>query len=288
MKDVLKKKIILSALGVFFCLNLLAWFAVFQTSQGRLLKVVFFDVGQGDSIFIETAKRTQILIDGGPGSRAVEKLGQELPFFDREIDFVILSHPDKDHLGGLVETLKGYKAGMVGWTGIKNQEPLFQEFEKEAEKDRARKIVLKRGDKITVGKDLQFQVLAPFEDFEGKEAKDANTSSLVLRLVYGENEFLFTGDAPKTVERKLLESGDVLESDVLKIGHHGSANSTTEEFLDKVEPEIAIIQVGKNSYGHPDKEVLERLEKYDIKVMRTDQDGDITITSDGTGYRITN
>jgi len=120
------------------------------------------------------------------------------------------------------------------------------------------------------------------EDFEGKTAKDYNTSSLVLKMAYGKNTFLFTGDASVSIEKKLIEEGSDVLSQVLKIGHHGSKTSTSDLFLEKVSPEIAVIQVGKdNRYGHPSPEVLERLAKYGIKVMRTDQVGDIKLFSNG-------
>lgn len=259
----------------------MAWTAVFQAS-GQSLKVVFFDVGQGDAIFIETPKKTQILIDGGPSKKIVEKLGKELPFFDRSLDFIIATHPDSDHISGLVEVLKSYKVGLVGWTGVKGLTLEFQELSNEIEENKSSKVVLKKGQKILVGRNLFFEVLAPLEDFEGKAVKDYNTSSLVLRMVYGKNTFLFTGDAPVSIEKKLIEEGTDISSQVLKIGHHGSSSSTGESFLEKVNPEIAVIQVGKdNRYGHPAPEVLGRLEKYGIKVMRTDERGNIKAFSDG-------
>ncbi|MDP2930458.1 MAG: MBL fold metallo-hydrolase, partial [bacterium] len=122
-----KKKTIIIFV-VLVVLNLAVWQIVLGLGQSRSLKVVFFDVGQGDAIFIETSQKTQILIDGGLNSGIVEKLGEELPFYDREIDMVIFTHPDSDHIGGLVETLKNYRAKIVGWSGVTSQQPLFQEF----------------------------------------------------------------------------------------------------------------------------------------------------------------
>ena len=274
------RKLIIGTIAVLFCFNILAWSAVFQIS-GQSLKVVFFDIGQGDSIFIQTPKRTQILIDGGPSKKIVEKLGQELPFFDRSIDFIIATHPDSDHISGLVEVLKSYKVGLVGWTGVKGLSAEFQEFSNEIEENKSSKVVLKKGQEVFIGKNLSFEVLAPLEDFEGKTVKDYNTSSLVLKMAYGKSTFLFTGDASVSVEKKLIEEGSDISSQVLKIGHHGSQTSTSDLFLEKVSPEIAVIQVGKdNRYGHPAPEVLERLEKYGIKVMRTDEMGDIRMFSD--------
>ncbi len=275
------RKLVIGIIVILFCFNFLAWYAVFEISS-QSLKVVFFDIGQGDAIFIETPKRTQILIDGGPSKKIVEKLGQELPFFDRTIDFIIATHPDSDHISGLVEVLKSYRVDLVGGTGIKGSTAEFQEFSNEIEENKSGKVVLRKGQKIFIGKNLYFEVLAPLEDFEGKTAKDYNTSSLVLKMAYGKSTFLFTGDAPISIEKKLAEEGSDISSQVLKIGHHGSKTSTSDLFLEKVSPEIAVIQVGKdNRYGHPSPEVLERLAKYGIKVMRTDQVGDIKLFSNG-------
>jgi len=276
------KKLVIGIIAILFCFNVLAWIAIFQIGVARqFLKVVFFDVGQGDSIFIETPKKTQVLIDGGPSGKVVEKLGNELPFFDRSIDLVIATHPDSDHISGLVEVLKSYQVDLVATTGVKGSTAEFDEFASEVEKSKANKVILKKGQRISIG-NLLLYVLAPLEDFEGKVVKDYNTSSLVLKAVYGNNSFLLTGDAPQSVEKKMVEQEADLASQVLKVGHHGSASSSRDIFLEKVDPEIAVIQVDKdNSYGHPSPEVLDRLEKYGIRILRTDRDGDIIFLSDG-------
>jgi len=285
-----KKKTVI-ILVVLIGLNLAVWQIIFGLSQSQLLKIVFFDVGQGDAIFIETPQKTQILIDGGSGvgsgSGIMEKLGKELSFYDRDIDMVIFTHPDSDHIGGLVEVLKNYRAKIVGWPGVQSSQPLFQEFFNEADKAKSQKVILTEGYKIYVGKELVIEVLSPGSDFIGKEVKDYNSSSLVLRIVYGENEFIITGDITKSVEKKIVNSGENIASDVLKISHHGSSTASSDIFLEKVKPGLAVIQVGKdNKYGHPESEVLERLEKYGIKVMRTDELGDITMFSNGNKIEV--
>ena len=118
-------------LGILICLNILAWIAVVDLNRPQSLEVTFFDVGQGDAIFIETPERHQILIDGGPSSKILEKLGKEMPFYDRSIDLIILTHPDPDHLNGLVDVLKSYKVGLIGFNGAKGTNPAFSEFEKQ-------------------------------------------------------------------------------------------------------------------------------------------------------------
>jgi competence protein ComEC len=279
MKSV--KKTIFIILGILLFANVMVWLAVFEVGQSQELKVVFFDIGQGNAVFVETPQKTQILIDGGPTPMILEKLAGELPFFDRQIDLVILTHPDFDHLAGLVEVLKSYQVDLVSWTGVESKTAEYQEFMVEASK--TKKVVLSRGEKITVGKNLRFEVLAPLEDFKGREVKDYNTSSLVLKMTYGKSDFLLTGDAPISIERQLVN----IASEILEVGHHGSSSSTSDTFLEKVRPEIAVIQVGKdNKYGHPNQVVLERLEKYGIKVMRTDELGDIKFFSDGSQLTI--
>jgi len=272
-------------LGIFIILlglNILAWTGVYELSKPKVLTVDFFDVGQGDSIFIETPQRHQILIDGGPSSKVLSKLSENMPFWDRTIDLVILTHPDPDHLNGLVDVLKSYKVGLVAFNGAEGEVVAFSEFKNEIAKKHIPTVVLFSGKKILIGNKICLNILAPFENFEGKKVKDFNSSSIVAKLVYGESKFLFTGDAPKSIEDELVEKNINLSANVLKVGHHGSRTSTGEIFLQKISPQYAVISVGKNnSYGHPHQEVLERLEKYGIKIFRTDFNGDIKFISNG-------
>lgn len=279
------RKIILIFLGSGLLAGILTWTLVLRISENRGLKVVFFDVGQGDAIFVETPQKTQILIDGGPSSRVMEKLNEEMPFYDRQIDLIILTHPDSDHLTGLVEVLKSYEVGAVGWTGVEGQTAEYREFKKLA--DKAKKIILKKGKIVKIGSGLQFKVLAPLEDFEGKSVKDDNVSSLVLKMSFGKNDFLLTGDSPASVEKQLVREGDDLTSEVLKASHHGSKTASSQEFLEAIQPDFAVIQVGRdNRYGHPAQEVLERLEKYGIRFMRTDEQGDVEFIADSRGLKL--
>ena len=283
-----RKNLIIWIVIVLVCFNLLAWRLVFKESPSRSLKVVFFDIGQGSSVFIETPQHTQILVDGGPSNKIVEKLGREMPFFSRSVDLIISTHPDFDHLAGLVEVLKSYRVEGVGWTGVKGRTAEFEEFMIETDQEGAEKIILKKGEIIRVGRNLKIEVLAPLEDFAGREIKDYNTSSLVFKVSYGKTDFLLTGDSPISVEKKLVEKMKRdLDVEILQVGHHGSKSSTSQVWLEATSPEIAVIQVGKdNRYGHPNQEVLERLEKYGIKILRTDQDGDIKFLSDGESVNL--
>jgi len=280
--------------GVLIVSNIIAWIVVLDLNQPQFLEVTFFDVGQGDAIFIETPQNHQILIDGGPTSMILEKLGKEMPFYDRTIDLIILTHPEHDHIAGLIEVFKRYKIDNILWTGVLRDTNEYQEWQqvllKEQDKEKAKIYIARAGQKITWSgchPDQYMEVLFPFENLEGQKIENTNNTSIVSKLIFNENSFLFTGDSYKSVEKKLLEK--MIDSDVLKVGHHGSKTSTSEEFLKEVSPEIAVISVGKeNHYGHPHPETLAVLNKHDIKVIRTDQKGDIRIISDGSNLSINN
>jgi competence protein ComEC len=309
------RNFVLGVLVVLFSLNILAWIAVFDLSKPQFLEVDFFDVGQGDAIFIETPSRQQILIDGGPDSKILEKLGKEMPFYDRTIDLVILTHPERDHLMGLLEVLKKYKVENILWTGIVRDTAEFKEWLKLIKKEKANIFITRAGQRIIFSMspdlvDRYIEIFYPFENLEGQLFKDSNNTSIVAKLNFGENSFLFTGDAYQSVEEELIIRENscsnsckfaTLDSDILKIAHHGSKTSSSEEFLKAVLPELAIISVGKNKdllpdcdnkernyYGHPSCEVLERLKNFGINILRTDLDGDIKIFSDGENLKIKN
>lgn len=274
---------------IFFVLlwvNSFAWAVVYDLNRPQSLEVIFFDIGQGDAIFIETPKGYQILIDGGPNSSILEKLGKEMPFWDRTIDLVVLTHPERDHISGLIEVLKRYKVDFILWTGILRNTGEYKEWKRLIEEKIVQVKIAKTDQKIFFPETF-LDVLYPFEDLEGKDFKNTNNTSIALRLVFNNHSFIFTGDLYKSAERKLIDRRLYLDSNVLKVGHHGSKTSSCEEFLEKVKPEIAVISAGKeNPYNHPHPEVLEVLDKYDITVLRTDIDGDIKIISDGESMEI--
>jgi competence protein ComEC len=262
-----------------FFLNILAWSAVFNLSQSKFLEVNFFYIGQGDSIFIETPNKEQILIDGGPDSTILEKLGKEMPFWDRSIDLVILTHPEHDHMAGLIEVLKRYKVDNILWTGVVRDTAEYREWLEVIENEGAEIKIARAGQRITL-LNSNIDIFYPFESLEGQESKNSNNTSIVARLVFGENSFLFTGDAIKSVERKLIKAEINIDSDILKAGHHGSKTSSAKEFIEAVSPEIVVISVGKdNKFDHPHQETLDNVSG--IKVLRTDLMGDIKIISDG-------
>jgi len=270
-----------SALVFLLFINIILWIIVFDFSRDNGLQVNFFDVGQGDSIFIETPEGHQILIDGGPDITILEKLGEEMPFWDRVIDLVILTHPEYDHMSGLLEVLENYRIENILWTGVLRDTAEFSEWEKLIGEEGSQIIIAKAGEKIVLGDPEKeyLEILFPFESLEGKEVLDANNTSIVSKLVSGDISFLFLGDAYKSVEKELMERGVDINAEVLKVSHHGSKTSSLAEFIEKVSPEYAVIQCGKdNTYGHPSPETLEVLGNYGIDIFRTDLQGDIKLT----------
>lgn len=214
-----------------------------------------------------------------------------MPVGDKTIDIVVLSHPEKDHLMGLLALLQRYKIDYVLWTGVVRDTAEYKEWVElleKAEQEGTRVLIAKEDTKLKAG-DVTIDTLYPFEYLEGKEIKStSNDSGLVSKIVFGKDFFLFTGDITSKVEKELLNKASDLASDVLKVAHHGSKYSTSDEFLEKVNPKIAVISVGENSYGHPAPETLQRLENFGIKVLRTDTEGDIEIVSDGNSINVKN
>jgi len=262
-------------LTILFLTAALIWSAVFRADKGRLT-VAFLDVGQGDAIFIESGG-IQILIDGGPNKSVISELSNVMPFYDRSIDALILSHPHKDHVGGLVEVLKRYDVDFVFDSGDTSSIAEFAEFKKLIRQKNIEEIFARRGMRINLGGGTYFDVLLP-DEFE--KSTDPHKNMVVGRLTHGENCFLMMGDAERSLEFKIL--GDDIACEVLKVGHHGSKTSTSEAFLSAVNPEIVVIQLGAaNRYGHPYQAILEGLLATGAKVFRTDVDGSIIMESDG-------
>jgi|SRR3989344_2340532 len=271
----MRRYILLALLGLAFA-NWVAWGYVLEGSH---LKVTFFDVGQGDAIFIETPQGHQILIDGGPVRQlAAEKVGKALPFWDKSLDLVVLTHPDADHITGLVGALERYAIGNVLWTGVEADTNIFALWKAALEAEGARIALARVGQKVVWSEDSTsafMEILYP-DAFSIAGEKATNDTGIVSKLVFGSHSFLFTGDITKAVEQKLVSQGINLRADILKVPHHGSKYSSSEAFLAAVSPVVAVIQVGaKNSYGHPTQEVLSRLGN--IPVLRTDEKSDIVI-----------
>ena len=267
-------------LAILLFANFFIWNAIFIETRNGTLTVVFLDAGQGDAIFIEAPNGNQVLIDGGPNKSVLRQLSKVMPFYDRSIDIVIATHPDKDHIGGLPDVLQRYTVDFILESGAKNDTGISRAFESVILQNKIKRIFAKRGMAITLGDDVFLNILFPDRDVSEVES---NTASIVAQLVYKNTEFMFTGDSPKTIEEYLVFlDGEKLQSDVLKVGHHGSKTSSSEFFVGYVSPEYAIISAGAdNSYGHPHKEVVEILNQFGSVILNTKDNGAIIFKSDG-------
>lgn len=262
-----------------------------DNSAGQLV-VTFLDVGQGDSIFIQTPRNKHILIDGGGEEKAPDghdKVGQRvvLPFLRRQgisrLDLVIATHPHNDHIGGLNEVLAGIRVDQVIDNGQVFDSAAYRRFMALIRANSIKEQVAKVGQAIELGAGLRGVIISPFQPLSG----DTNSDSVVFKLNYGRISFLFTGDLEEAGEERLLNSGTELRANILKVGHHGSRTSTSDEFLRRVAPELAVISAGKNNrYRHPHRSTLERLAGAGIKYLRTDLDGAITVRTNGRSYTI--
>jgi len=264
---------------------LLVWVAAFSLPDGKL-HVTFLDVGQGDAIFIQTPQGQKILVDGGPSpTLLLAALGRRMPFWDRTIDLVVLTHPHDDHLNGLIPVLERYQTKAFLDGGQKHPTPAYTRcLELVREKSIPYRLA-RAGMQIQLGRTLQIKVLHPQNELLSGTRSDVNNNSIVLRLVYGRISFLLPGDVEEAAEAVLLSHPDDLGSTVLKVPHHGSDTSLNLRFLEAVHPQLAIIQVGAdNKFGQPAPATLARLAEYGIKVLRTDQNGPVEVISDGERY----
>lgn len=244
------------------------------------LKVSFLDVGQGDAIFIESPTGNRVLIDGGPTRKVLSELGGVLPFGDKRIDVVISTHPDADHITGLVEVVKRFDVGVFIEPGVNSENNLDEALSEILLEKGVEKILARKGVNLSLGGGAVLSILFPNSDVTNLETNEA---SIVGKLVYGEKSFLLTGDATKRTEYILLNLGqEFLDVDVLQVGHHGSQTSTSQLFVEATSPQISVISSGKNNrYGHPHPSVVETLNKFGTQILNTAEVGTISFETDG-------
>ena len=260
---------------------------VWYQGSGNELEVVFMDVGQGDAILIKSPYGQNVLIDGGPDNKVIQELGSNLPFWERSLDLVILTHPHADHITGLVEVLKRYKVEKILWTGVLHTSPDYLAWLDVIKEKNIKTGKVDRRQIIEMGEDLRLEILYPISDWQGKHAENLNNNSVATLLVHGENSILLTGDAEEEEEEELMRLYPDLQVDIFKAGHHGSNTASTADFLDMIQPEIVTISCGvDNKFGHPHLRTLRNLEKRDISVWRTDLGGEITVWSDGENIQV--
>lgn len=280
----------MSVLGVLAVLALVVWWPTYMSATGAasaagVLQVHFLDVGQGDAIFIETPDGVQVLIDGGPDGTVLRELTQVMPRFDWTIDMVVGTHPDLDHIGGLIDVLARYEVAQILTTNNPGTTVAAERYQAAIMAEDAFVHVVERGQQFQLGASTTLRIFSPTADAVGLES---NASSIVAQLVYGDTSFLLTGDATIAIEEYLATRfGSLLESSVLKLGHHGSRTSTSEYFLETVTPAFAVVSAGAdNTYGHPHPDVVTRVTIRDIPLLHTADAGRVSFVSDGVTVRL--
>lgn len=249
------------------------------------VKIVFLQIERGDSTYIRTPHHKEILIDGGQNVSTLIALDRHRPFWDKHIDLLIMTHPDSDHYYGFIPLLQRFSVDNILMTGAKKDDPMYQKiFDIAEEKNIQILYADKTQDFIVDG--VKFDILYPDYSLLGLEKSAGNNNSLVIKMSYqgpeisGKNKnksILFTGDIEKKTEELLLSSGKNVHADILKVPHHGSKSSSSENFLSAVNPELAVFTTGtKNSFGHPHQEVLERYKSFGIEYVNS-KDGDVVI-----------
>lgn len=276
----LRHPLLLLALPLLILINVAVWYGFFHAKTG-VLQVSFLDVGQGDAILIQSPTGVQMLIDGGRDRAVLRELPKHMGFFDRSIDIVVATHPDADHIGGLTSVFDRYRIQAFIEPGIPNDTSAAKALVAAITNEPGiETMIARRGQRIELGGGAYADILYPDRDVAREETNDG---SIVVRLVYGETAFLLGGDASDEVEDYLasLDPASV-RANVLKAGHHGSRNSSSDAWLAAVDPSIVVISAGAdNSYGHPHQETLDRIKNSGAQVRATLGTGSIGFQSDG-------
>lgn len=262
----------------------------FQAKEPNTLRLWFADVGQGDGIIIRTPDQSTIIVDGGPSRSFLKDVDQRVPINDKDIDLLVATHPDADHIVGLVPLLESGRVRNVLINRVEKETAVYKKILELIATRRIPTIEAAAGQVYTFG-DVSFTVLWPdpvrLPGLLGKKV-DYNIASIILHVQHGENDFLLTGDAAIPVEEALVASNSIPDVEVLKAGHHGSRTSTGTKLLQAAKPEYSILSVGaKNRYGHPTAEAINRLQQVGAQIFRTDQQGTILVESGNNQLQIT-
>lgn len=281
----LKNKKLICLVLIALVLSTITGFLYYRYSEIRrhTFRVTFLNIGQGDSALINFANGEKMLVDCGPDSTVLFRLGAELPFYDRTIDYLVATHPDRDHYGGCIDVLKRYTVRHIIVNGKEKTYDAYWRLFNQAVKAESVPVTIINGvERLAIGSSvLEFYSPGDFLELPLADA-DSNNYSIVFKLISPTNQtFLFTGDMEIPLERALIKkycgatTCPALKADVLKVGHHGSGGSTGDDLLAAVAPKTAVISVGKNHYGHPSLRVIRHLERAGVKVFRTDELGNI-------------
>ena len=293
-------KLIFVSLLIFTSFYIFYFYSNYKNNN--LLEVTFFDIGQGDAALVEMPDGEKFLIDAGPTNLIVSKLQNKFSFFDRDIDYILMTHPDADHVSGFYFVTQNFNIKNILENGDKNKDTeIYKNIESEFKKQNLDKIKIfvNCGDKINFS-DLSkpsFFIFHPEQN--NLILNDTNENSVVTLLIYGKYSFLFTGDADKFVEKNLFKEIDkcfasedinliknkLKNLTVLKVSHHGSKTGSGDEFIKILKPIYSVVSVGENNrYGHPNEEAVKILEKYSKNIFYTNRDGDITFITDGENF----
>ena len=269
------------------------WLVVIHEDRKGILTFTVLNIGQGDSLFIESPTGTQVFVDGGPDKNLMKEISSVVPWYDRHIDMLVVTNPDKDHYEGFIPLLDQYSVDVVLESGTKSKTETYALLEKKIADKKIPEIFGRRGERVLLGGGAYLEILFPDRDVTDTSSNDG---SLVMRLVYGSTSVSLQGDSTAKIEHYLvgldpstLLRASGLKSTILKAGHHGSRTSSSEEYVKAVSPQWAVISSGpNNSYGHPHQEVLDTMTKLNISAYDTCNNGDLIFQSDGTNFVLKN
>ena len=267
--------------------SLLLWSVILREDKKGVLTFVVLDVGQGDALFIESPTGKQVIVDGGPNKALMREVSKVIPWYDRDVDMIVVTNPDRDHYEGFISLLKKYKVGALLEPGTFNENPAFAVLENEIKNKGVQKLLARSGQTIDLGGGAYLEILFPDRDVSGLSPNDG---SIVMRLVYGETSVLLQGDSTSRIEEYLLNTASTtLDSTILKAGHHGSRTSNIESYVKAVSPLWTVISSGQdNSYGHPHKEVLDTMKNLGVPTLNTCNNGALFFESDGKIFTLKN
>lgn len=285
----MRKNLLLIFLSL-FSLSLLFFYQYSKYNDGKL-HLIICDVGQGDGILIRTPKGNDIVVDGGPNDKILNCLSKHLPFWDRDIELMLMTHPDADHLTGLISVTQSYNILNFVTVNIPRETAVYKRFMDLLASNKIIPKYMFAGDNIDFGDGVTTTLFWPEEDFFIANAAFAehsigvNDFAIVQVLSYGNFKALLTADVGANILDQFAQ--DIGKVDVLKVPHHGSKTGMSDLFLTNIRPEIGVISVGaSNRYGHPTQIMLDLLAKYNIEIFRTDKNGEVEVVSDGQRYNI--